>query len=307
MKKYLILLTLTIMLLPWAQALGTDAMAVVSDTLPNGSIEVGKPFLLDIYLSNDYAELTGLSLPLSMYSSDASITSITHVDFTDSSGAGWNVFSADSVPFGTSYDDNSIVMYNGWQSLWGLLSLWYGTSWNGSLPDTINFSGATMSGWAISDTTKYLGFALQIDEEGTFCIDSVNHNNDAYDWLFDDPSTSFNGPYCWTVQMVNDVSEITDRNMLPTEYALGQNYPNPFNMQTKFEFALPKHSSVKVDVFNILGQKIKTVVDGEFEAGYYQADWDGTNQEGLVVASGMYFYKITADNFSSTKKLMLLK
>lgn len=94
---------------------------------------------------------------------------------------------------------------------------------------------------------------------------------------------------------------------LPTAYGLSQNSPNPFNPTTTIGFAAPQAGQVKVSVFNILGQNIKDLVDGYMDAGFHQVVWDGKDRSGDQVASGVYFYKITANQFSDTKKMVLLK
>jgi len=94
---------------------------------------------------------------------------------------------------------------------------------------------------------------------------------------------------------------------LPTAYGLSQNSPNPFNPTTTISFAAPQPGVVKVAVYNILGQNIKDLVDGYMEAGYHQVVWDGKDRSGDAVASGIYFYKISANNFTDTKKMVLLK
>lgn len=99
----------------------------------------------------------------------------------------------------------------------------------------------------------------------------------------------------------------TGNSGLPEKFALNQNYPNPFNPTTVMRFALPEDSWVKVEVFNILGQKITTLVDEYLSAGYKETGWDGTDSRGNDVASGIYFYKINARNFTDIKKMVLLK
>lgn len=94
---------------------------------------------------------------------------------------------------------------------------------------------------------------------------------------------------------------------LPTEYALEQNYPNPFNPSTNINFALPKAGNVIVSVYNVLGQEVTTLVNGELPAGSHTVVWDGRNGSGTVVSSGIYFYKIAAGDFNQTKKMMMLK
>lgn len=94
---------------------------------------------------------------------------------------------------------------------------------------------------------------------------------------------------------------------LPTEYALDQNYPNPFNPSTEIGMALPFDSDVELSVFNVLGQKVATLVDGHMPAGYHTVTWNGTGSDGSSVASGIYFYRITSEQFTTSKKMMLLK
>ncbi len=94
---------------------------------------------------------------------------------------------------------------------------------------------------------------------------------------------------------------------LPIEYALEQNYPNPFNPSTKIAFALPKAGKVEVSVFNVLGQEVNTLISEEMGAGNHTVEWDGRNNTGGSVSSGIYFYRIVAGDFSQTKKMLMLK
>lgn len=94
---------------------------------------------------------------------------------------------------------------------------------------------------------------------------------------------------------------------LPTEFNLGQNYPNPFNPSTKFEFAMPKNARAEIVVYDILGSKVATLFDGMKSAGYHSIEWNGTNAQGHVVPSGVYFVKMTSDGFSAVRKALMLK
>ena len=94
---------------------------------------------------------------------------------------------------------------------------------------------------------------------------------------------------------------------LPEKFALNQNYPNPYIPTTVIRFALPEDSWVRIEVFNILGQKITTLVDEYLTAGYKETGWDGTDSKRTDVASGIYFYKIKTKNFTDIKKMVLLK
>jgi len=93
---------------------------------------------------------------------------------------------------------------------------------------------------------------------------------------------------------------------LPTEYALSQNFPNPFNPSTSFALSLPEASDYSIRVFNITGQLVKSY-SGHLEAGVHTIVWDGRNEQGSSVASGVYFYKAEASGFAETRKMMMLK
>jgi hypothetical protein len=99
----------------------------------------------------------------------------------------------------------------------------------------------------------------------------------------------------------SDVLEV-DYTVVPTVFSLSQNYPNPFNPTTTIQFGIPKDVKVTLKIYDALGSEVETIVNEEMEPGYYKYQWNGVN-----VASGVYFYRITAGNFVSTKKLMLLK
>jgi len=89
---------------------------------------------------------------------------------------------------------------------------------------------------------------------------------------------------------------------LPREVALSSNYPNPFNAKTVIEYQLPEASEVTLEVYNLLGEKVATLVDGEREAGYKSVIWDAS-----AVSSGLYFYKLTAGDYTNTRRMMLVK
>lgn len=283
--------------------------ADVNPKLNDTQIEVGVPFVLELWMNNNSGPLQGGSWIFSLYSPDESITNIIHRK------ANAGTIPQDTGLFHTPYDqpyvsfynDTSLLTYNGFYGIWDLLADFFGFGWDGNLPDTLNFSGIAIgTGWTIDDAlTLYMGMALQIDEVGNFCIDSIAPENLVYDWLFDD-TVNFGGPYCWEV-VSTGVEDKTDDDLLPTEYNLGQNYPNPFNSTTNIEFALPSRSHVNISVFNVLGQKVRTLVDNEYDAGEYVADWDGLAEDGSEVATGIYFYKLETEKYTSTKKMMVLK
>ncbi len=94
---------------------------------------------------------------------------------------------------------------------------------------------------------------------------------------------------------------------LPDTYSLQQNFPNPFNPETIIQYELPENSHVTIIIYNILGQKIITLYEGEKLAGRHTIKWDGKNSSGHPVPSGLYLYKIITDSFISVKKMSLIR
>jgi hypothetical protein len=89
---------------------------------------------------------------------------------------------------------------------------------------------------------------------------------------------------------------------LPEQYSLSQNYPNPFNSNTIISFHLPEPSNVKIEIFDILGRKIQTLLNEYTPTGHHQVQWSSGG-----LSSGIYFYNIKTDNYSETKKMLLIK
>lgn len=103
------------------------------------------------------------------------------------------------------------------------------------------------------------------------------------------------------------LNEETEVEQVPDKFALEQNYPNPFNPSTVINYFLPTQSKVIIVVYNVLGQQIKTLVDDLQTAGEYSVYWNGTDENENRVTSGIYLYKIITDNYSSSRKMILLK
>jgi len=93
----------------------------------------------------------------------------------------------------------------------------------------------------------------------------------------------------------------------PRAFALFQNIPNPFSGNTVIKYALPKDANVELVIYNIAGQRVRTLVNGRQRAGYKAVEWDGRDESGRPVAPGVYFYKMKAGKFEATKKLTLLR
>ncbi len=182
----------------------------------------------------------------------------------------------------------------------------------GSVPVT----GAADNDWAVADfsslnITTNLDFIVFMEYDGTnqpvYGFDPVD-NGRAWDY---DPAAGgwaqWNETYFMRAVVAVASGIEMELGAVPTNYALDQNYPNPFNPETTIKYQLPKAGQVKLTVFNMLGQKVRTLVNDSQVAGYYQVKWDGHTEAGQQVSSGVYYYRIEADGFVKTHKMLLLK
>ena len=158
----------------------------------------------------------------------------------------------------------------------------------------INLDGTILGADAVFSQGEVARIRFRAKESGSFefaqpIMDLRDRQNQALDVAF---SNVFDSP----------------SSVLPTAFSLKQNYPNPFNPATTIEFAMPTMSEWRIDVFNIVGQRVKTFT-GTDDAGVVTVVWDGSDEYGSKVATGIYFYKATALNngFVQTKKMVLTK
>jgi len=111
-------------------------------------------------------------------------------------------------------------------------------------------------------------------------------------------------PYADAATDIEDEISISN---IPENYSLSQNYPNPFNPSTVISYSIPKRSDVTISILNLLGRNLKTIVNKNQPAGKHEINWDGTDQSGRAVASGVYFYQISSGDYTASKKMIMLK
>ena len=185
-----------------------------------------------------------------------------------------------------------------------------------------NISIDTTLVWEQSSRAE--NYQLQLSEQSNFSsvfIDSVGIEGTSLS--INDLSNLTN--YYWRVKAINaggesdwstvwsftteDVTSV-DRIVegIPVEFSLDQNYPNPFNPVTTIRFALPSEANVRLEIYNMLGQRVASIIDGEhYAAGIYEAIWDARDASGNEVSSGIYIYRISAGEFNETRKMILMK
>jgi hypothetical protein len=226
-------------------------------------------------------------------------------------GAEWGATTGDTVVGGPVNEVNFDFVTIPWVNTFSI---------TGSGADTIGFQASVLAvgtGFpAGTDAVTHFIEIGPIDQQydgDTVCIDSAFYPN-AGTWTWsaaggigDGFIPAWSGPHCF--QISTDGTDVNTRaaDGLPTEWMMSQNYPNPFNPVTQIAFDVPSRAHVTLNVFNVLGQQVATLVDQELARGSYTADWDGTSSSGGEVASGVYFYRLETDNYIDTKKMVLMK
>jgi myo-inositol-hexaphosphate 3-phosphohydrolase len=189
------------------------------------------------------------------------------------------------------------------------------------LPESLEFSADT------SAILKIWEYAHDVETEDSLLSYNFSTSNDSLRTEFNASAgeltlsalAGFNGSAFLYVSVSDDSGAIALDSMeviispltgigslfgenIPTEYVIHQNYPNPFNPATHIRFGLPRATHVKLTIYNIIGQQVAVLVDGERDAGYHVVNFDGAGK-----ASGIYLYHLQAGNFQTVKKMLLLK
>lgn len=151
------------------------------------------------------------------------------------------------------------------------------------------FSDATMAGYAV-DLTENRVLDLNAAEQYSFKNDELHRFKIVI------------GTNDFVKTKVGELMQ-----SIPKEFSLSQNYPNPFNPETTIQYNIARTGRVALRVYNVLGQEVRTLVNGTKETGVHHAVWDGKNNLGQNVASGIYIYRLEAGSFTQTKKLMFVK
>jgi hypothetical protein len=186
-------------------------------------------------------------------------------------------FTYGSSPYPEDYPD-AINAFGG-----SAVCLRYGNGLNAGIQFAGTFSGGSRSGKLV-----YLGFPFETISSAPMRQEVMRR---ALEFFFGTTA----------------VAEINRNDDAPTEFVLFQNYPNPFNPATTLRFGLPQRSRVQLEIFNLIGQRIRHWPANWMEAGFQQQQWDGLNDVGLPATSGEYFLRITAETASARKFVQTMK
>lgn len=157
----------------------------------------------------------------------------------------------------------------------------------GSLPDGITLVGQTgvISSQATSLNTAH--FTIRVRDSSNPSLTDVQH-------------------LTLVTRMSNNIED-DHGSVLPEDFVLKQNYPNPFNQSTLIEYNLHRHAHLTVEIFNVSGQRIRSLVDGEQSADSYATEWDGSSDNNHELPTGVYYYRVVAGDHLEVKKMLLLK
>jgi hypothetical protein len=283
--KRLIAFALVLLMLVVPAVLAADAGKRDTFRIGQASFSSESEFTVPILISHD-EDLAAMDIPLT-FSKGVTLTSVT---FENTAVAGFDVKIAN-----IDQQSNRVTI--------GLIDMVNAPKSNSNLkPAASGENRIANLHFTLDDPT------LQTLEIGTFTSEAPMHElmfvyNDYVDGVPNvrDLNPEFSG------SNISLSSRTPSGAVLPMEFSLSQNVPNPFNPSTDISFALPRDSKVSLTIYNVLGQHVTTLVDDYMAAGYRTISWNGTDQTGRTVASGVYFYKLKTDDFSSTKKMMMLK
>jgi hypothetical protein len=187
----------------------------------------------------------------------------------------------------------------------GPVTLSYDICNEGWLDETYNYRMNSRFGWfsASGSIDIDAGESETLDISGTLLIDQYPDKVQ----LIVTPAHAPARADTTILYVYSTQSSVSNPSVLPTAFALFQNYPNPFNPETNILFNLPEEAEVELRIYNIQGRLVRSLVHETRAAGQHAVRWDGRDDSGREVASGVYFYELRADRQISRKRMVLLK
>jgi hypothetical protein len=198
-----------------------------------------------------------------------------------------------------------------------------GTKCNGPLPVELTSFTVTVSGGAVKlnwkTETEVNNFGFEIERQVGSLQSSVikfekigfvngnGNSNSPKEYSFTDENPVGSKKFSYRLKQIDndgqyEYSDVVEIDVVPDKFELSQNYPNPFNPSTTIRFSLPAQTHLKINIYNMLGELVKTLSEGTFEPGYYNVTFNAAE-----LSSGTYIYRIESETFTQTKKMILLR
>lgn len=252
--------------------------------IENKTIAPGQSFILRVLLDNNDFNLTGVNIPLRISSSKITCSYIGFGGSIKNSEMS-SYYQIDGQNIDIAYIPAAINPLATISSDSGIIATLYLTVAAGAPDENVTISPVNeLTPVSFAGQTMYKSRRLQLtDATGQYVL-----------------APQFEGGNV-NIRLHSGVDD-DDRNMVPTEFALHQNYPNPFNPSTHIAFDLPARSFVSLEIYDLLGRRVATLVDGVMEPGRHELDWDASGYP-----SGLYLYRLKTEAATQTKKMILMK
>ena len=152
---------------------------------------------------------------------------------------------------------------------------------------------------------------MDVDGTGEWIGDGNLNGNmrfDSFQLSFTEGQSQFGSIYIDDLSIINNIDlSTTGVNDYPSQISLGKNFPNPFNMSTEISFTVDKERTVQLFIYDLIGNKIAELVKDTFLPGQHRIRWNGTNQYGNDVSSGIYIYTIVSNDHKESRRMILIK
>jgi Secretion system C-terminal sorting domain len=301
-------------------------------TMGISSYNITKSGTEDVSVVPDEFQAFGISVPLTFPSNWTQNLWVEILSIPNNlTGTGTGTFEICEVGFHSTTDPNITVLYDRLTRL-DLTPAITGFATNIPLPvELSSFKVNSVEGakaqleWETATEVNNYGFDIErsiVAEEDAFETESYDwekvsfveghgNSNSPKLYSFTDKNLVGNSKFVYRLKQIDidgtfEYSDAVEVEVLPTKYELMQNYPNPFNPSTKIKFSLPEDAKIAINIYNILGEKVASILNKELKAGFHQVDFN-SKTAGYGIASGVYIYTIQTKNFSQVKKMILMK
>ena len=282
------------------------------DTVSNIAIAIINRFSIWTLMDEEYFEPEDVPVDERIYPKDDAIIitvsddpSISTIKFENDATIGITFLSgavADKEVSITQFSLPGTPAFNNWLYYFNLSM----NESNFTAELTFGYSDSVLNLRGIAEDSLAVAFFGSTDDRGEIwhslpvSIDKANNTLTV--------TTSHFSTWLITTREADFITDVMDEeSQIPEEVSLSQNFPNPFNPVTAIRYQIPSDQHVRLDLYNVLGKLVRVLVDDDQNTGRYTIHWDGKNEYGASVSSGIYFYRLRAGNYNETKKMLLIR